>query len=199
VGQTARVFVNNNNGEQIALNAEISRISPFLNEVSRSTEAEIDVNNEQGLLRPGMFVPVDILFGESEQATLIPISALYTNTQTGESGVFLASSLGSEIEPVSDSSSNNSDGPAAMSAPTPVEFVPINVIAQGRMELGVSGIESGQWVVTIGQDLLAEGREQARVRSMGWDRIYRLQNLQREDLLEQIMQERDQSSNNLNL
>jgi len=199
VGQTARVFVNNNNGEQIALDAEISRISPFLNEITRSTEAEIDVNNEQGLLRPGMFVPVDILFGESEQATLIPISALYTNTQTGESGVFLASSLGSEIEPVSDSSSNNSDTPAAMSAPTPVEFVPINVIAQGRMELGVSGIESGQWVVTIGQDLLAEGREQARVRSMGWDRIYRLQNLQREDLLEQIMQERDQSSNNLNL
>jgi len=199
VGQTARVFVNNNNGEQIALDAKISRISPFLNEITRSTEAEIDVNNEQGLLRPGMFVPVDILFGESEQATLIPISALYTNTQTGESGVFLASSLGSEIEPVSDSSSNNSDTPAAMSAPTPVEFVPINVIAQGRMELGVSGIESGQWVVTIGQDLLAEGREQARVRSMGWDRIYRLQNLQREDLLEQIMQERDQSSNNLNL
>ena len=199
VGQTARVFVNNNNGEQIALNAEISRISPFLNETTRSTEAEIDVNNEQGLLRPGMFVPVDILFGESEQATLIPISALYTNTQTGESGVFLASSLGSEIEPVSDSSSNNSDRPTAMSAPTPVEFVPIDVIAQGRLELGVSGIESGQWVVTIGQDLLAEGREQARVRSMGWDRIYQLQNLQREDLLEQIMQERDQSSNNLNL
>lgn len=199
VGQTARVFVNNKEGKQIALDAEISRISPFLNEVTRSTEAEIDVSNEQGLLRPGMFVPVDILFGESEQATLIPVSALYTNTQTGESGVFLASSLGSEIEPVSDSSSNNSNRPAAMSAPTPVEFVPINVIAQGRMELGVSGIESGQWVVTIGQDLLAEGREQARVRSMGWERIYELQNLQREDLLDQIMQERDQSSNNLNL
>lgn len=199
VGQTARVYVNNNEGKQIALDAKISRISPFLNEITRSTEAEIDVNNEQGLLRPGMFVPVDILFGESEQATLIPISALYTNTQTGESGVFLASSLGSEIEPVSDSSSENSSRPAAMSAPTPVEFVPINVLAQGRMELGVSGIESGQWVVTIGQDLLAEGRKQARVRSMGWDRIYELQNLQREDLLDQIMQERDRSSNNLNL
>jgi RND family efflux transporter MFP subunit len=199
VGQTARVFVNNNEGKQIAIDAKISRISPFLNEVTRSTEAEIDVNNEQGLLRPGMFVPVDILFGESEQATLIPVSALYTNTQTGESGVFLASSLGSEIEPVSDSSSNNSSRPAAMSAPTPVEFVPINVIAQGRMELGVTGIESGQWVVTIGQDLLAEGREQARVRSMGWERIYELQNLQREDLLEQIMQERDRSANNMNL
>ncbi len=199
VGQTAKVFVNNNEGQQIALNAEISRISPFLNEVTRSTQAEIDVNNESGLLRPGMFVPVDILFGESEQATLIPISALFTNTQTGESGVYLASSLGSEIEPVSDSSANGSNRPAAMSAPTPVEFVPIDVIAQGRMELGVAGIESGQWVVTMGQDLLAEGREQARVRSMSWERIYQLQNLQREDLLEQIMQERDRSANNMNL
>ncbi|MFP8488906.1 efflux RND transporter periplasmic adaptor subunit [Gracilimonas sp. Q87] len=199
VGQTARILIKNRNGQQIALDAEISRISPFLNEVSRSTEAEIDVNNKDGLLRPGMFVPVDILFGESQQATLIPVSALYTNTQTGESGVFLARSLGSEIEPVSDSSANGSDRPAAMSTPTPVEFVPINVIAQGRMELGVSGIESGQWIVTIGQDMLAEGREQARVRSMSWDRIYELQNLQREDLLEQIMQERDRPENNMNL
>ncbi|WP_103664719.1 efflux RND transporter periplasmic adaptor subunit [Gracilimonas amylolytica] len=199
VGQTARVIVENRDGEQTALEAEISRISPFLNEVTRSTQAEIDVNNESGLLRPGMFVPVDILFGESEQATLIPISALFTNTQTGESGVYLASSLGSEIEPVSDSSANGSNRPAAMSAPTPVEFVPIDVIAQGRMELGVAGIESGQWVVTMGQDLLAEGREQARVRSMSWERIYQLQNLQREDLLEQIMQERDRSANNMNL
>lgn len=198
VGQTARILVEDRNGEERALNAELSRISPFLNEVTRSTEAEIDVNNESGLLRPGMFVPVDVLFGESEQATLIPVSSLYTDPSSGEEGVFVATSLGSEIEPVSDTS-NNSNGPGAMTEPTQVEFKTINVLAEGRMELGVSGIESGQWIVTVGQDLLSEGRTEARIRAMSWERIFQLQNLQREDLLDEIMQERDSESSNVNL
>lgn len=198
VGQTARIIVEDRDGNEQVLDAELSRISPFLNEITRSTEAEIDVTNESGLLRPGMFVPVDILFGESEQATLIPVSSLYTDPTSGEEGVFVATSLGSEIEPVSDSS-DSSDGPGAMTEPTQIEFKPINVLAEGRMELGVSGIESGQWIVTVGQDLLSEGRTEARVRAMSWDRIFQLQNLQREDLLNEIMQERDAESTNVNL
>lgn len=196
VGQTAKIFVEDSNGEEIALDAELSRISPFLNEVTRSTEAEIDIENVDGLLRPGMFVPVDILFGESEQATLIPTSALYTDPTTGEEGVFVATALGSEIQPVSDSSGENSN---AMTEPTQVEFKPIQVIAEGRMELGVAGIESGQWIVTVGQNLLSEGRSQARVRTMTWERIIQLQQLQREDLLREIMQDPDLQSNNVTL
>ncbi|MEX0724040.1 MAG: efflux RND transporter periplasmic adaptor subunit [Gracilimonas sp.] len=198
VGQTARILVENRDGEQQIVNAEISRISPFLNEITRSTEAEIEVSNDSGLLRPGMFVPVDVLFGESEQATLIPVSALYTDPSTGEEGVYIATSLDSEIEPVSDTS-GSSDGPGAMTEPTQVQFKSINVIAEGRMELGVSGIENGQWIVTVGQDLLSEGRTQARVRAMSWDRIFQLQNLQREDLLREIMQERENEPSNVNL
>jgi multidrug efflux pump subunit AcrA (membrane-fusion protein) len=199
VGQSARIMIENSNGQQVAINSKLSRISPFLNEITRSTEAEIDVDNVDGLLRPGMFVPVDIFFGESEQATLIPVSALYTDPTSGKQGVFVASSLGSEIEPVSDSSGNNSDRPRAMTEPTPVQFKPVDVIAQGRMELGVNGLESGQWIVTVGQDLLSEGRSQARIRTMSWERIFQLQQLQREDLLKEIMQERDGEQNNVTL
>jgi len=199
VGQSARIMVQNSNNQKVALNAKLSRISPFLNETTRSTEAEIDVNNVNGLLRPGMFVPVDIFFGESEQATLIPVSALYTDPTSGKQGVYIASSLGSEIEPVSDSSGNNSGSPRAMTEPTPVQFKPVDVIAQGRMELGVNGLESGQWIVTVGQDLLSEGRTQARIRTMSWERIFQLQQLQREDLLKEIMQERDGEQNNVTL
>ncbi|MEQ8524553.1 efflux RND transporter periplasmic adaptor subunit [Gracilimonas sp.] len=198
VGQSARILVENSAGQQRAINAKLSRISPFLNEVSRSTEAEIDVDNVDGLLRPGMFVPVDIFFGESEQATLIPVSALYTDPTSGKEGVFIATSLGSEIEPVSDSSDSNGT-PRAMTQPTPVQFKPIDVIAEGRMELGVTGLESGQWVVTVGQDLLSEGRTQARIRTMSWERIFQLQQLQREDLLNEIMNERENQQNNVTL
>lgn len=199
VGQSARIYVEDDQGEEVGINANLSRISPFLNEITRSTEAEIDVDNVNGLLRPGMFVPVDIFFGESEQATLIPVSALYTDPSTGEEGVFVATSLGSEIEPVSDTSGNANNKPRAMTEPTPVEFKTINVLAEGRMELGVSGLESGQWIVTVGQDLLSEGRKQARVRTVSWDRIIMLQQLQREDLLKEIMQDREDTSNNVTL
>lgn len=199
IGQSARIMVEDRNGEIQTINAKLSRMSPFLNQLTRSTEAEIDVENSRGLLRPGMFVPVDILFGESEQATLIPISALYTDPTSGEEGVFIATSLGSEIEPVRDSSRNDSDTPGAVTEPTPVQFKPITVIAEGRMELGVSGLESGQWVVTVGQDLLSEGRTEARVRAMTWERIVYLQQLQREDLLKEIMQNTDDAFDNVTL
>ena len=190
IDQTASIHVEDYEGNQRVVEAKLSRISPFLNEVTRSTEAEIDVVNENGWLKPGMFVPVDIHFGESQQATLIPVSAIYTDPTSGEEGVFIASSIGTEIEAVADS---GSDTPQALTEPTPVKFTPINIIARGRMEVGVGGLESGDWVITLGQDLLGEGREQARVRTVSWNKVLGLQNLQREDLLKDVMKNRSNS------
>ena len=187
IGQTAHILVEDYQGNIQNIEAKLSRISPFLNEVTRSTEAEIDVDNKNGWLKPGMFVPVDINFGESEQATLIPVSALYTDPTSGTEGVFIASSMGSEIQPA-DENSDSESGLSALTEPTPVQFKPINVIARGRMEVGVGGLESGQWIVTLGQDLLSEGREQARIRTVTWDKVISLQLMQREDLLKQALQ-----------
>jgi len=191
VGQTARIYAsgssNTDNDSPSVLTAQLSRISPFLNNVTRSTEAEIDVKNQNNLLRPGMFVAVDILYGESSQATLIPTSALYTDPNTGSEGIYVATSLGSEVEVIEDTS--RSDGPSALTQPIDVQFQPVNVIAEGRMELGVSGVEPGSWIVTVGQNLLSQGRTQARVRTSSWDRILTLQGLQRQDLLQDILNE----------
>ncbi|GAB5409508.1 MAG: efflux RND transporter periplasmic adaptor subunit [Balneolaceae bacterium] len=185
IGQTAQIMVEDYQGNDQLISAKLSRISPFLNEVTRSTEAEIDVNNTNGWLKPGMFVPVDILFGESEQATLIPVSAIYTDPTSGVEGVFVASSLGSEIVPANDAETNSTLEP--LTEPTPMQFKVIDVRARGRMEVGVNGLESGQWVVTLGQDLLGEGREQARVRTTSWNKVVELQELQREDLLKDAL------------
>src|SRR5699024_6647129 len=96
VGQTARIYVNADSVPYIE--GKIAHISPFLNDVTRSTEAEIAVPNEKQLLKSGMFVPVDILYGDSRSATLLPTSAIYTHPQTGEMGVYVAPTLGVEIE-----------------------------------------------------------------------------------------------------
>lgn len=190
VGQTATISVLDSNGEPVTLTAELSRISPFLNETTRSTEAEIDVNNQSGLLSPGMYVPVDVYFGESQQATLIPISALFIDPNTGTEGIYTANSIGSEIEPVSDSSS----GVSSLTSPTDVTFQEIDIIARGKMEVAVNGLENGKWVVTLGQNLLSEGRSQARVKTIPWEHVIRLQNMQSEDLLEQIIEQQNSTS-----
>lgn len=183
VGQTASISVIDQNGEPVTITGQLSRISPFLNEVTRSTEAEIDINNQNGLLNPGMYVPVDIFYGESQQATLIPTSAIFIDPNSGAEGIYTANSIGSEIKPVSDSSS----GLSALTAPTDVTFQEIDIIARGKMEVAVNGLESGKWVVTLGQNLLSEGKKQARVKTIPWEHVIRLQQMQREDLLNDII------------
>jgi hypothetical protein len=60
----------------------------------------------------------------------------------------------------------------------------VDVVAEGRDSIGISGVEQGEWIVTVGQHLLAEdGVETARVRPTTWERVVSLQSLQREDLL----------------
>ena len=56
------------------------------------------------------------------------------------------------------------------------------------MPAGIRGIEPESWVVTIGQDLFGGEAGTARVRPIDWERVEYLQNLQREDLLQEVMQ-----------
>lgn len=170
------------------IEGEVSRISPFLGMGSFSTEAEIDVENIRNLLLPGMFVTVDIMYGESEQATLIPLSSIYRHPRTGETGVYVASDYGMETDPVEQVDSSN---PPPLSQPTRVEFVGIDVIAQGRETAGVVGIQAGDWIVTVGQNLLINNESgSAKIRATSWNRIIRMQQMNPKDLLRDIMNER---------
>lgn len=176
-GQTVNIMSENFGGEVVQ--TRLTRISPFLNPVSNTTQAEIELDNPDGLLRPGMFVSLDILYGESEQAVLIPNNALFTNPNDGRRGVYVASREGLPEESLSGEEGR-------IVGPTPVRFVAVDIIAQGRQVSGVEGIDSGDLVVTIGQNLLSGGREEARVRIIGWERMMDLQQLQTRDLLDMI-------------
>lgn len=194
VGQSVQVR-SENMGDRL-LEGTVSRISPFLGAGNFSTEAEIDIENTRDLLIPGMFVTVDIFYGESEQATIIPLSAIYRHPRTGETGVFIASEFGSETETVEQVDSKN---PPPLSEPTNIEFVAIDVIAQGRESAGVAGIQSGDWVVTVGQNMLINNEAgTARIRAVSWNRILDMQKMQPQDLLRDIMNGRvaDRASGN---
>ena len=185
-GQTA--IIRSDNMEDKVLEGEVSRISPFLGTGSFSTEAEIDIENTRDLLLPGMFVTVDIMYGESEQATLVPLSAIYRHPRTGETGVYVAPDFGAETDPVEEVDGEN---PPPLSQPTTVEFVGINVVAQGRETAGVVGVNGGDWIVTVGQNLLINNESgMAKIRATSWNRIMNMQQMKPQDLLRDNMNER---------
>jgi multidrug efflux pump subunit AcrA (membrane-fusion protein) len=158
--------------------------------VTHSTDAEIDLANPDGRLKSGMFVTVDVYYGESEQATLLPLSALYENPATGGTGVYVCqdSLRGEPVSAMSDGQT------ASLTNPVSFKFVPVEVIAQGRMSAGVTGVEPGSWVVTIGHSLLDTESATARVRPVHWEWVDQLQNLQREDLLQEVLKRQQEAA-----
>ncbi len=166
-----------------SVSAPISRISPFLHPVAHSTMAEIDLANPDKSLKPGMFVTVDVFYGESEKATLVPLSALWENPVSATVGVFVCrDSLTGEPSVVA-------GGPhgGALTDPVPFQFIPVDVIAKGRMNAAVSLIKPDEWIVTLGQELLGADTSEARVKPVNWKWVEDLQKLQREDMLNEIM------------
>ena len=183
VGQRSEISAANIPSDR--LEASLSRISPFLNPVTHSTIAEIDVKNPNGQLNPGMFVTVDIFYGESEQATIVPLSALYENPSTGVTGVYVTrDSLMLKLK-----TTTISDNPIELSEPVKFEFVPIEIVAKGRMQAGIRGLDPGDWVITLGQNLLGGKSDSARVNVLDWDRVEELQKMQSQDLLKKVMNE----------
>ena len=170
------------------IRAGLSRVSPFLAEESFTTVGEIDVDNPDGRLRPGNFVTARILYGESRRATLVPASAVWEDPASGRRGIFVV------------------EGPAALgdvggetSGAVAIVFRSVEILAEGGGTVGVGGVGEGDWVVVVGQHLLAEqARDEARkndrqaaapmtafarVRAAAWDRVQAMQVLKREDLL----------------
>jgi RND family efflux transporter MFP subunit len=117
---------------------EVVRVSPAIDADSRTVEAEVQLKNTDGKLRPGMYGRGFIRLALHRNATVVPVTAVQINSQ-GQS-VFVVSSdqakirrivLGTEV-----------DGGAALEV--------------------VSGLQPGEQVIVAGSDGLSDG---ARVRS----------------------------------
>lgn len=168
---------------QNPVEAVVERISPFLDPITHTTIAQLEVRQNSSGLQPGMFVTVDIFYGESDRATLIPKTALYDHPVENQTGIYIADMSNVEreleFEDESDERARN-----ITPRPIPVKFVPVHVLAESR---GVAGIETlddpEAWIVTIGQHQLAEMEsEEAFVREVDWDHVIDLQNRQSRDM-----------------
>jgi RND family efflux transporter MFP subunit len=111
----------------------VVRIAPLLKETSRQARVEIEIQNPEGLLKPGMFITTMIEFSRREETTVVPFSALVN--RNSQQGVFLA-----DIE----------------NKKAHFQPVQVGIIEGARAEIIEPTMISG-YVVTLGQHLLEDG------------------------------------------
>jgi RND family efflux transporter MFP subunit len=130
-GRTA--VISNDAYPEKTFTGRIVRRAPLLRETSREARIEIDVPNSDELLRPGMFVRVEVEFSRHENATVVPVSALAN--RDGRQGVFIVDSEAAKAR-----------------------FVPtkLGILSGGYAEVLDPSDLSGH-VVTLGQHLLEDG------------------------------------------
>ena len=112
--------------------ARIVRIAPLLRETSREARAELEVPNSGHVLKPGMFVRVQIEFEKHEHAVVVPLTALAK--RNGQQGVFVADRQ--ELK---------------------AHFVPVTLGIVNNEAAEVLKPPLTGWVVILGQHLLEDG------------------------------------------
>ena len=75
VNQTVRVTVE---GDTTAYTGRVARISPAIDEASRTLMVEAEVPNRDGVLRPGSFANASIVSAQADRAVIVPTAALVT-------------------------------------------------------------------------------------------------------------------------
>jgi RND family efflux transporter MFP subunit len=111
----------------------VTRVAPLLQEASRQARVEIDIDNEDATLKPGMFVNAAIEFAHRDKAKLVPYSALVQ--RDNQSGVFIA-----DVE-------NKK-----------AHFKPVKVgIVQGETAEVLDPADLSGYAVVLGQHLLQDG------------------------------------------
>lgn len=127
------VRVNSSVFSEKSFTGRVARVAPLLKETSRQARIEIEIDNEESLLKPGMFVNAEIEFARRDNAIIIPFSSLVT--RGGAQGIFMA---------------NLQEKKAFFRPVTP------GIIEGDRAEIlepdGLNG-----FVVTLGQHLLQDG------------------------------------------
>ncbi|HDQ41675.1 MAG TPA: efflux RND transporter periplasmic adaptor subunit [Desulfonatronum sp.] len=85
VGQQAEVTLDALPGMVFA--GQVSRIAPIFREASRQARIELELDNAQGLMKPGMFIKATLELGRAEDALFVPSAALVR--REGDQGVFV--------------------------------------------------------------------------------------------------------------
>ena len=112
----------------------VTRVAPLLKETSRQAQIEIEIANRDLLLKPGMFVRVEIELDRRDDATVVPVGALCR--RNGKQGVFVA-----------------------YAGERKARFVPLKIGIVDQTWAEVAAPRLSGWVVTLGQHLLGDNSD----------------------------------------
>ena len=143
VGQQARITSDAFPG--VELRGQVARISSIFDPNTNTTEAEVEIANAEGRLKPGMFATVSISYLTEPTALLVPKTALVEDEQ--ETYLFVA-----EKGPAPDGK-----GEAWTAKRVPVQKIGAGS-AERQNEVAIEGdVQAGQPVITLGQQELRDG------------------------------------------
>jgi RND family efflux transporter MFP subunit len=158
VGTQAAVEVDAFPGE--TFNGRVSRIAPVFDPSTRTAEMEIEVQNANYRLKPGMYARVQLTVSVRSDAITIPNNAVVM--VSGKPGVFVSgpAGLGEATAPTSGQAAPAAGGGRAgdASGATTAKFISVETgIRDGdRVEI-VAGLRDGMQVVTTGAGALKDG------------------------------------------
>lgn len=136
----------------------VARMASVFDPQTHTTEAEIEVDNPDVALKPGMFATVEIDFQQMEEALLVPSTALVEDGR--ETWLFVA-----EQAPVREASGDGPGEAGSGGASWKARRVPVETLGGSRSEgdawvavapLGTR-LVPGERVITLGQEDLREG------------------------------------------
>lgn len=119
----------------------VTRLSPVFEEASRQARVEIEVPNQGGRLKAGMYVRATVVLDAAEDATIVPAAAIAR--REGREGVFVLPPGASGVKWV---------------------LVRPGIVSDGRMQLLAEAPLEGD-VVVLGQQLLDDGGAVAATRA----------------------------------
>jgi len=134
IGQSAEIAVDA--FPETTFTGTVARIAPVLEEASRVAKMEVEVENKDHLLKPGMFAIVRVVLQERESAQVIPIEAMIKSN--GTDGIFVV----------------EKDAASGMDI---ARFYPVKTGISTEMEIEIISPEIKGPVVILGQHLLQDG------------------------------------------
>jgi membrane fusion protein (multidrug efflux system) len=125
----------------------VSRVAPVFDPSTRTAEIEIEVQNVDYRLKPGMYSRVQLTVSNRSDAITVPRNALVD--LNGRTGVFVAAA-----PETAEGTRGGGGGPSAMVA----KFVPVEVgIRDGEAIEITKGLDNGARVITTGASAIKDG------------------------------------------
>jgi RND family efflux transporter MFP subunit len=141
----------------------ISRIAPIFDARTNTTEAEVEIDNHDGRLKPGMFANVHVGSMEQGRALLVPASSVLTNG--GERAIFVAEeapAAAPRAAAANPASAPPGGKPEPQGPALRARKVDVRILGQGAdgkvaVEPLSADLQVGARVITLGHEGLSDG------------------------------------------